>query len=127
MTWYAAHIVVYAKFLDGVQDKYPVWENVVLIEADSSDEGFSIAEKIGKNDYKNSTLSTMEERPFDWEFVGVRKLVTLQLTKSFRGSEDSDIILPKHGTEITYFELELPTFQSLQSMMTGETVGLKYE
>lgn len=47
MTWYAAHIILLTKFLDGVQDSYPIWENIVLINAETSDDAHAIADKKG--------------------------------------------------------------------------------
>ncbi len=47
MTWYAAHVILLTKFLDGVQDSYPVWENVVLINAATSEEAYAIADRKG--------------------------------------------------------------------------------
>src|SRR5260370_31501389 len=37
-TWYAAHIVMYVTFKHGSQDHYPVWENIVLVEAPTEEE-----------------------------------------------------------------------------------------
>jgi len=30
MSWYAASVIMYTKFKDGKQEKYPIWENVIL-------------------------------------------------------------------------------------------------
>lgn len=48
--WYAASIIMLVKFKDGNQDKYPVWENVVLIKASSGDEALELAEKRGREE-----------------------------------------------------------------------------
>ena len=56
--WYAAHLIEYAKFRDGVQDYYPFYENVVLIEADSPEEAWDKAEQFGKdNEFDDTSLT----------------------------------------------------------------------
>src|SRR3989442_6952758 len=68
-TWYAAHIVMYVTFKDGAQDHYPVWENIVLIEAPTEDEAFSKAEVIvraGEGDSDGSFRSN--DRPATCNF-----------------------------------------------------------
>ena len=50
MGWYAASIIMYTEFKDGVQDKYPVWENIILIEGQSETEAKEKAEKRGRED-----------------------------------------------------------------------------
>ena len=50
--WYAASIIMLVKFKDGNQDKYPVWENVILIKASSDDEAIKKAEKEGREKEK---------------------------------------------------------------------------
>jgi Domain of unknown function (DUF4288) len=47
MAWFSAHIIIYTKFKDGIQDVFPVYENIVLIEADSSETAFEKAKVIG--------------------------------------------------------------------------------
>ena len=44
-TWYAAHTLEYARFLDGVQETYSVYENVILIKADTLDDAHQEAER----------------------------------------------------------------------------------
>jgi hypothetical protein len=48
MTWYAAHIVMAVKFKRGEQNRFPVWENIVLISAESEEEAFAKAEERGR-------------------------------------------------------------------------------
>jgi Domain of unknown function (DUF4288) len=42
MSWYAAHVVIVFKFKEGRQTRFPAWENIVLIQADNSEEAFAI-------------------------------------------------------------------------------------
>jgi hypothetical protein len=45
MSWYAAHIVMRVKLKAGRQERFPVWENIILIQAGSEDEAFARAEQ----------------------------------------------------------------------------------
>jgi len=69
MTWYAAHIVLLTKFLDSVQDSYPVWENVVLINAATSDEAYAIADRKGNAEAAVEN-HTYNGRPAAWVYMG---------------------------------------------------------
>jgi Domain of unknown function (DUF4288) len=47
MSWYAAHIVMVVKLKEQPQERYPIWENIVLLDAASDDEAFDRAEQRG--------------------------------------------------------------------------------
>src|SRR5215212_447535 len=100
MTWYAAHIISYVKFKEGIQDRFPLWENVVLIEADSDDKALEEAEKIGKSDYDdsddpdNNGDMTWDERPAYWVFAGIRKLMLCTVIASTVVDKGIDNTLP---------------------------------
>ncbi|MGA2599283.1 MAG: hypothetical protein ABSH09_20100 [Bryobacteraceae bacterium] len=38
MAWYAAHVIMYMRFKDGNQDRYPVYENIYLFQTESAEE-----------------------------------------------------------------------------------------
>ena len=112
-TWYAAHIVMYVTFKDGSQDHYPVWENIVLIKANSEAEVFAKAEKIGRDGEGDADGSfRWEGREARWNFGGVRKLVLCQ---------DSDR-RPGDRSEITYQQFIVPTRQALDRLLDSDTV-----
>jgi uncharacterized protein DUF4288 len=120
MTWYAAHLIEYFKLIDAPQDRYPVFENVVLIKADSRDEAFEKAEKIGKRDYDDGDSdsgTTIDGQPARVVFGGVRVIVEC------RDSEKR----PGHGTEVTYSEFEVKGENNLQKLIQGDTVRVVYE
>lgn len=118
MRWYAAHLIMVAKFKDKCQDKYPIWENVILLSANSDDEALSKAEKRGKEDESGSESEFLwEGRPAIWTFVGVRKLIECV---------DTDT-RPGDGTEITYSELELGSEDALAKLVAGEPVIVNYQ
>jgi len=118
MAWYAAHAIMYIKFKDGVQDKYPFWENIILIEAETDDEAFEKAETRAREDEGDSQGSlTYEERPAKWVFAGIRRLVSCV-----------DILeQPTDGTEITYLEMEVESEECFTKLLNGEPVKVLYE
>jgi len=64
MSWYAASIIMLTKFKDGIQDKYPVWENVILIEGNSPDEASEKALARAREDEGDSAGTYLwEDRP----------------------------------------------------------------
>ena len=54
MAWYAAHVVMYLRFKDGVQDKHYVQENVILVEAASTEEVIQKATEKASSPWLNS-------------------------------------------------------------------------
>ncbi len=117
MTWYAAHAIMVIKFKNGVQNKYPFWENIFLVKADSVDEAFEKAETRARQDEGDSQGSfTHEGRPASWVFGGLRRLVTCV------NSEEQ----PTDGTEITYSEMEVSNETDFAKLINGELVTVWY-
>jgi hypothetical protein len=116
MTWFAAHVVLYIAFKGGRQDSYPVWENVILVEADTEDAGFAKAEVYGR-EAEGDDRGTLRwgERPASWVFAGVRKLVRC----------DSDPEPPGEGTEITSSDIVVDTFEAVRDLAAGRRVSLR--
>jgi len=132
MTWYAAHLIQYVRFLDGIQDRYPCYENVVLIEASSVADAVASAEEIGQATYgaDSGTGFTWDERPAEWVFAGLRKLVECDDTGvSAPGAPDryDADFRPGHGTEVTYSQIEVQTGQELIDLVAGESVRVLYD
>ena len=102
MTWYAAHIILYTKFLDGVQDCYPVWENIILINADTSDAAYAIADKKGEDEAQVSVDSKYiyNGRPAAWIYAGTRKLI--ECIEHFDSKERGAGGMEEYGTEVTH-------------------------
>src|SRR5947209_19160662 len=74
MKWYAAHIVLYVHIPEG-QERFPVWENVVLIRAATEQQAFAKAETLGQSEQGDDDGSfRWGTRPARWVFAGVRKL-----------------------------------------------------
>ena len=109
MSWYSAHIIMFVKFKNSAQDHYPVWENIVLIEARNEEEALEKAERRGRLDEGDDGGSLRwGKKPATWVFAGVRMLTAC---------DDPDE-RPGDGTELSYSELEL------DSLEDGEAAGL---
>ena len=120
MTWFAASVILHVRFKDGNQSKFPVWENVLLIDSATASEALMRAESIGKNGEGDSGGSfTWEGRPAEWICAGVRKLVAVSNPDDI---EDA----PGDGAEITYSQFEVDDEASLQRLARGEEVNLRY-
>jgi len=117
MAWYAAHAIMFAKFVDENQDKYPIWENIILIKANSDEEALKKAHIRAKEDESQIEGDfTWEGRSASWVFAGIRKLITCV---------DSEL-RPKDGTEITYSEMEIDTVENLSEFVDGNSVTVVY-
>src|SRR5262245_5238541 len=104
MSWFAASAVMYVRFKDGVQDRYPVWENVLLVQAATHEEAEEAARDLARREEGDSEGSFhWSERPAEWVFAGIRKTVEV----SHRGEALG------HGDEVTYSELVLPDEEAL--------------
>ena len=117
-TWYAAHIVMYVTFKDASQDHYPVWENIVLIEAPTEDEAFSKAEVIGRGGEGDSDGTfRWNDRPARWNFGGVRKPALCQ-------NADEK---PGDGTEVTYLQFKVRSKKDLDRLLNSDEVTVTFD
>jgi len=118
MAWYAASAILCVKFKDGVQDCYPVWENVYLIEAETDGEAFRLAEERAREAEGDSSGSfRWDGRPATWVFAGLRKLLTV--------SHEAPPALGS-GDELTFSEFELADQRALERLVAGGEVGVTY-
>ncbi len=128
MTWYAAHLIQYFKLKDRPQSTFPVWENVVLIEADSLTNAFSQADEIGQTYYgHNDDSLRLNDQPALSIFAGIRKLVECQEIVSNDLDYQKANSKPGHGTEITYIELEVNSQEALDKLVGGNEVEVVYD
>ena len=124
MPWYAAHIILYTKFLAGVQDTYHVWENVVMIHAPTSDEAYARADRKGLSEAGGDGY-TYDGRPAVWVYAGVRKLS--ECIEDFDPAEQAAGGMEEDGTEVTYSSFVLGSEAALQELVAGRSVSLTYE
>ena len=116
MSWFAAHIVMAVHFKNRRQKTWPVWENIVLLQAQTDEQAFLEAEQHGRSEEGDDggTMS-WDGHPARWVFVGVRKV-----TNCIDGSKR-----PAHQTEITFSEFEFDSPQALERYVAGEAVTLR--
>lgn len=116
--WYAAHTIMYMKLKEGTQAEYTVYENVILLEAESDDEAEEKAIRRG-HDEEGDSDNTLRygDRPATMVFAGVRKVVACVDPES----------RPGDGTEITYSVFEVRTPQELSDLASGNEVHLSYK
>jgi hypothetical protein len=113
--WYAAHILMYVK-RKKVHGKIPVWENIVLIKADSEEAAFAKAQQRGKQDEGDDDGTFLwAGEPAEWIFAGIRKLTLC---------EDPEK-RPTDGTEISYTEMELDSERALANLVAGKPATVK--
>ena len=118
MKWYAAHIVMYTKFNEGIQDIYPVWENVVLLQSNSDEDALEKAILHGKEEEGDSDGTyKYNNRSATWVFAGVRKIIECVDPKE----------RPSDGTEITYSDFTVESYEALQKLANGKTVTIVYD
>src|SRR5258707_15486137 len=120
MPWFSAHAILYVRFKEGGQSEYPVWENVYLIEAPSSEAALDAARTRAREDEGDSSGSfTWNRRPAEWVFAGVRKLISVSHVGS--GSQ------PRHGDEVTYSEHVVASMEAVRQLAEGQPVEVRYE
>jgi hypothetical protein len=119
MAWYAAHAVLSVVFKDGNQDHIPIWENIYLVQADSSDAAFDAAEACARQFESVVDESfTWEGRSARWCFRGIRKMIACDVDEN--GNVSS-------GSEATFLQMELRGEQELHEFLNLETVTLKFD
>lgn len=117
MTWFAAHVIMAVKLKDRVQTRFPVWENILLIEAESGAEAFATAEEYGRREEGDDDGTFhWDGQPAAWVFAGVRKLTECALLGD----------RPESGTEVTYTEMELESEADVADLAAGEPVRVRY-
>lgn len=116
MPWFAAHAIMRVVFKDGFNDYIPIWENIYLIEVDSSDEAYQKAvAKALKSEGDSLGTFSWDDHPARWEFVGIRKIIAC----------DDDPI--EIGVEVTYSQFRLQGEDALRKLVAGESVEIVYE
>jgi hypothetical protein len=117
MSWYAAHVIMAVRLIGQRQTRYPVWENIVLIEAGSEAEAFAKAEHIGRGEEgDDGGTFRWGGQPATWVFRGIRKL-----TECVSAADR-----PGDGTEVSYVEMELDSQEAVDLLAAGEPVAVSY-
>lgn len=122
--WFCAHVIIWMKYKDGIQDEYPLWENVYLIKANTEDEAWEKAEKKGREECEDDDGLEVDGRPARWTYGGVRKLISVIDSGCFECQIDEsmeDII------ELTWSEFSVPDKASLDKLIDGKPVIINYD
>jgi hypothetical protein len=123
--WFTAHIILCLRYLDGEQGNYPVMENIVLIEASTSEEAWLKAERKGQTEAIGSECTTRSGRRAVWEFAGIRKV--MKCLETFDPGERSEGSSEENGTEVSHSSFSLDSEDSLRKLVNNESVSIVYE
>lgn len=116
MTWFAAHVVMAVEYKSKRQKHWPVWENVVLVQAKSEEEAFAKAERYGRSEEGDDDGTfTWQGQPARWLFVGIRK-ITACVDSANR---------PGDLAEVTYNEFEVGSWDRLQDYAAGKAATVR--
>jgi Domain of unknown function (DUF4288) len=121
--WFAAHVIEVVRLRDGPQSSYPFYENIVLIEADSSREAHEKAEALARFEDSLDRDVTWNDKPARHEYAGIRKIVSCQAPITYLGEGDPLMT----GTEVSYSSMEVESEEDLQKLIEGEPVTVYYE
>ncbi|MFT3808167.1 DUF4288 domain-containing protein [Arenimonas sp.] len=121
MTWYAAHILIGVRRADGRSSETLVHENIVLLEAVSSQMALEKAQEIGREEAVIDDQMTIDDAPAIRQFIGVRKMVNVSNPHPLDADQDR----PVSGTEISYLEFRVSN-ERLADLAAGESVELEY-
>ncbi len=116
MSWFAAHVLLYVKLKTRPQHRFPLWENIILLQAESEEEAFAKAERQGREEEGDEDGSfRWGGQPAEWVFAGVRKLTLCQ---------DSEK-RPRDGTEVSFNEMEVSSEEAIGKLLAGQPVSVK--
>lgn len=112
MNWFMVHVIVTIRFDDGIQNSFPGWENVYLIQTTDSETAARKAEQIARQEPERITCN---DRPARLHVEGVRKIM--------------DVLPPGlvDGNELTSNEIEVSSEADLVALVNGDAVRVKYE
>ena len=122
MTWYTASIIHCIKIKSGDQSIFPVYENFTLIEADSVEEAFKLAEEIGKKTSEIDDQLTLNDESAYTEFMGIRKLIEARNPLS----DTLNVEKLTTGAEVSYSYYEVTSEKDVGMLANGGKVRITY-
>jgi hypothetical protein len=115
MNWYAAHLILFFRLKQGKQRSVRVWENVVLVRAETEAEAFAKAERRGREEQAaDDGTIRLGSHPAELVFAGVRKVVLCE----------DETKRPSDGSEVTYTEMVLPSEKAVYQLAAGDSVAV---
>jgi hypothetical protein len=119
MPWFAAHAIRYFRLKAGEQQRFRVWENVLLVEAADSRQAWDRGIELARREEGDCGGSLrLDDQPCELVFGGLRKVVEV----SHAGVEE----VPRDGDEISYSEFEVADADALRRLIDGEDTALVY-
>jgi hypothetical protein len=119
MPWFAAHAIMYFRLKTGEQQRYRVWENVLLVQAADSRAAWDLGIELARQDEGDDGGSLqLDDQPCELVFGGLRKVVEVSHART---EEDLG-----HGDEITYLEFEVADADALRRLVDGEDAAAVY-
>lgn len=135
MTWYAAHLIEYFKAVEGDQDSYLCFENVVLIDADNADLAYEEAERLGRFNAETQNTGGLwlekegqPPRSAQAVFAGVRKLMECQrVPPKIPPDVPAEVPYLLSGSEATYSRFVVEDERAVLALAEGSPVTVLYE
>lgn len=117
--WFSAHVVMRVMFKDGNQDHCPLMENIILISAENEEDALTKAEIIGSSlEGDNEGSFEWCDRPAEWKFIGIRKLLEVRNSLSRNDMVDD-------ASEVSYSIFDIKDVDELNQFMSGGEIYLK--
>jgi len=120
MTWYTASLIQTIKLKNSQQDIYPVYEDNILIEANSVKEAFEKADSIGIEVSQIDDQLELNGKPAEMVYMGVRKMI--EIHDSLSTTDSLKIDKPYSGVEVSYSYLEVDSEEKLNQLAQGKAV-----
>ena len=125
MTWYTASIIQSIKYKGNIkQETYPVYENLVLIEAISPEEALMKAEKHAEEVSKIDDQLQLNGKQDYMCFEGVRKLI--EVMEPLCTDDELEVKELRTGVELSYSYMEVETIDALEKLSKGKRVSVTY-
>ena len=111
--------------IEDIQEDFPVWENIVLVDSGSPEEAVEAARNFGI-DEEGTAENSMKwnGKRARWAFAGIRKLVSCVDLVNHANLDGKETKVG-HGTEITYFQFTMKSLSDVDDFLTGKEVDLK--
>jgi hypothetical protein len=114
--WFTAHVILWLRFKEGLQDYYPAEENLLLVSAPNPEAARREAERIAREQYAGDDGGSLrcDGRPAERMFGSVRHLIECQDSAE----------RPDHGTELSYQFILAESRDALDALLAGQDAAV---
>lgn len=124
MKWFSASVIMYAKVDNDEHESIPVWENIILIEAESFEDAHKIAQSKAILDASNPDQTlTYDDKPCKILYGGIRKIIECS-NDDIEDDNPSETI--SSGTELSYSQFIVKNTNDLNKLINNDDVYLYY-